>query len=206
MLPIARLRRVYHVGSLNPQDKGVRGPSLEGRGLSVSLHPDAWTRIAKLGGLPWWELKNPAARFLDVHRLSETQKEQIKAWAVGHGLAEEKQGWAVTWYDDELERECEMHFIERHQASQELDEGKELKPVPTLKATEKLNTHAGHNIDPLLVFDHVALRLAEEVLGVDGVWWGDVLDPVGLSAPRGVIFTQHLNRWARRCLTERKTA
>lgn len=42
--------KLVHVGSLRAADKGCRGDSYEGHGLSVSECPAAWVEIASLGG------------------------------------------------------------------------------------------------------------------------------------------------------------
>lgn len=39
-LPLLELDSVFHIGTLDPVDKGARGSSLEGHGLSVSLCPE----------------------------------------------------------------------------------------------------------------------------------------------------------------------
>ncbi|WP_408903414.1 hypothetical protein [Methylobacterium radiotolerans] len=50
-VPIIELGRVHHVGSLDPARWGsLHRSSQEGPCLSVSLCPDAWTGIARLGG------------------------------------------------------------------------------------------------------------------------------------------------------------
>lgn len=70
-VPPRTFEALFHVGTLRPEDKGCDGPSWEGHGLSVSVHPAAWTRIARLGGRPTWKLVNDQARFVDVHALTD---------------------------------------------------------------------------------------------------------------------------------------
>lgn len=194
--PIRRIGRVHHIGTLKRTDKGERGSSLEGHGLSVSPVPEAWQRIAKLGGLPWWTLTNPQGRFLDMHRLSKSRRSELRAWGVGNEYAEETDGWSVTWFDDELGRDCRMFFLDPEQAQAEAEcRGISPKTIRLLTASERLARRMGFVPDPSLVPEFVALCFAEEILRLDGAWWNDVLDPAGMSAPRGVIFPERMRFW-----------
>ena len=194
-LPLRYLKRVYHVGTLQASDKGCRGTSLEGRGLSVSINPDAWTKIAKLGGLPCWQLDSQKGCFLDFHKLSKERLDEIAAWGVDHDLTIARDGWSVSWLDDELGHACEMLFTDRESAETEADGWREINPKRLLASTEKLAQRAGYKPDPAQTLDFLAISFAEDVLAVDGVWWKDELDPVRLSAPRGVIFPARLQHW-----------
>lgn len=40
-VPPRTFEALFHVGTLRPEDKGCDGPSWEGHGLSVSVHPAA---------------------------------------------------------------------------------------------------------------------------------------------------------------------
>lgn len=203
-LPLRYLNRVYHVGTLQPSDKGRHGTSLEGRGLSISLNPDAWTRIAKLGGLPCWQLDYPKGCFLDFHKLNKARMAEIAAWGVDHGLATERKGWAVSWVDTELDRACEMLFTDREAAENEADGWRDLHPRSLLVPTDKMAERAGYKLDPSQTLDFLAICFAEDILGVDGVWWEDELDLFGLSAPRGVIFPERLPLWAPKHLLDNR--
>ena len=106
-LPIIELLTVHHIGSFDPRDKGGRGESYEGVGLSVSLHPDAWMAIARLGGLPEWSLTAPdgGGRFLDVHALTVPQRGEIESWAQATDLTRNEPRWEVSWVDAEVSHE-----------------------------------------------------------------------------------------------------
>ena len=41
-LPLASFDTVYHIGTLDPADKGSRGSSLEGHGLSFAASRSSW--------------------------------------------------------------------------------------------------------------------------------------------------------------------
>lgn len=95
--PTITLARVWHIGTLNAADKAGRyTQSLEGAGLSVSVHPEAWNEIARLGGLPWHELTQPGGiRLLDRHRLTVDELATIADWARHENLAVDAYAWHV---------------------------------------------------------------------------------------------------------------
>lgn len=195
-IPLLSIRRVWHVGTLNPADKACRGPSHEGHGLSVSTCPDAWIRIARLGGLPRWCLINPDARFVNFHRLKKSDWYRIRAWGIDHHLAVPATFHQVSWFDDDLERTVAMLCEDMEEARLEADDCEgEIQPVDGLAPTEKLAVRLGFAGAPALMDSYLAAIYAEEELGVDGVWWRDVLDVQGLSAPRGVIVPTRLCNW-----------
>jgi hypothetical protein len=70
------LKKLYHVGSLNVENK--RDHSYEGAGLSVSTHPDAWRKIARghVTGDTYQAVK-PNNKFLNANRLSKNDKKEI---------------------------------------------------------------------------------------------------------------------------------
>lgn len=69
--PLISFTKLYHVGTLNPENKG--SDSHEGSGLSVSVHPNEWTRIAKLGGGDLYSLSKSGNQFLDFHRMTDDE-------------------------------------------------------------------------------------------------------------------------------------
>jgi hypothetical protein len=192
-LPIVEIDELYHIGSLDPKDKGLYyQSSYEGHGLSVSLDPDEWERIAKLGGGQWWRLSSEG-KFIDAHQLDLKQRQQISDWGVANDLVKEIEAWRVSYYDDELDDEVGFLFEDYQEACLEA-ESWEAKPqkTETLKATQKLEQALGMQSD-LDAFDHLLVIWAERTQDCDGIWWAD---QYGLySAPRGVIFPKALGRW-----------
>lgn len=201
---VRSLTRVWHIGTLDRRDKGRRGPSFEGDGLSVSVDPDAWEEIAKLGGLPRWVLTNPRGRFVEFHALTEIQRTAIADWGITHGLVCKKDTWALSYYDEELEDRCTLEIDDEAEACETLDDllehdpdsEPELKPAETLAVTSKLCERIGFK--PLDAFDVLVALWAEDETTLDGVWWADRLAPELLSAPRGVIVRRALPNWRRR--------
>jgi RNA:NAD 2'-phosphotransferase (TPT1/KptA family)/8-oxo-dGTP pyrophosphatase MutT (NUDIX family) len=193
-------KKLWHVGTMNPKDK--RDDSYEGAGLSVSVNPDEWQMIAKIGG-DLWELTKAGNKFVNFHRLSKPQRKQIVDWGIKNGYAQPAELWRHTWYDDELDDERYSDYATKEEAEAELGsygEGEKVEPVKGgLTATPKLSQKSKRgDIDPIEVVDLLVTAYAEDELDCDGVWWADDLDPDNLSAPRGVIFPSKLSSWKKR--------
>ena len=94
-LPIRQVKKAYHIGALDAAKKqrNSSGTSLsyEGDGVSISNRPDAWVRIAQLGGNPLWLCQKPDGRFLDSKRLTAVQRQAIIAW--GNSIEIRMSGW-----------------------------------------------------------------------------------------------------------------
>lgn len=197
-LPSRSFKTLWHVGTLDPTQKGQG--SYEGAGLSVSLHPDAWRRIARgqVGG-ETWQLTKADNRFLDAHRLSEPQRAMIEDWAVAQGHAERSTVYRVRHFDDELDSEVYSDFPSRERAEAEAEayeDDAQVEEIPgQLTATAKLRAATRNPNAVTNVFDLILSLYAEEH-GYDGVWWNDRLDPSRYSAPRGVIVPSKLPDWS----------
>lgn len=196
-LPVLSLPEVFHVGSMDAADKGCRGPSYEGHGLSVSLHPDAWIHIARLGGHPTWTLTCGTGAFLDVHALDDVTRTTILDWGVRSGWLERVVVFDVSWFDDELDTDVYSSFLSREDAAAEADalEVEEVTSRDTVAATELLAARTGTS-DLASAPDMAVVVFVTDMTGLDGAWWNDTLSPETLSAPRGVIVPERLRRWA----------
>src|SRR3546814_7378418 len=102
-VPLVSFDALWHRGTMDAADKGCRGESHEGHGLSVSTDPDAWEEIAKLGGEPLWELSRDGNRFLDAHGLSECHRRTMSDWAESEGLAVRADAWRSEEHTSELQ-------------------------------------------------------------------------------------------------------
>lgn len=202
--PVRLLNEVMHVGTLDARRKGIQGASLEGNGLSVSIHPAAWVKIARLGGLPWWKAKRKegVGKFLDIRRIDNNLRHAMVTWGITHAYVTESPVYAVQWYDDEDGFNVEMQFDCKAKAIAELDfhqESGETSAVLIervgLKASLALEQRIGFTITSALAFDMLATIYAEDVLKLDGVWWSDKLAPNILSAPRGVLNLTSIPNW-----------
>jgi hypothetical protein len=68
-LPIKKISKVFHVGEMNIKNKSKF--SLEGSGLSVSINPDEWRKIAQLGDRELYLLTNTNGVFVDGNKLNK---------------------------------------------------------------------------------------------------------------------------------------
>lgn len=214
-LPIVELDRVWHVGSMDPARKGRN--SYEGGGLSVSIHPEEWAEIARLGGETWL-LERGGGSFLDVHSLDDRQRQTIRAWALDRELCEsitvfraigEDEEGGTSWIDCESRDEAmeelglfavgdgyESELSGQSHSAEDVDAM--IVEVGGLRATRKLLDLMCHDRPAIgeLAEDLAIVAYAMAVLEVDGCWWDDRLDPARLSAPRGTIFEARLAEWA----------
>lgn len=181
---------------MNEGDKGIRGASLEGSGLSVSLHPQAWVRIAKLGGLPTWRLNRENGVFLEARKLKGEAHDFYVRWALRKGWLQRTKAYRVVWFDDELGGEVQSLYPTQAEALREAEGRIEaVTRVDAFAGTALLEERVGSRVSLLTAQDLALTVFCEQVLSVDGVWWSDVLDPGALSAPRGVIFKTRLPLW-----------
>jgi hypothetical protein len=198
-LPIRSFAALWHVGTLSPADKHTW--SYEGQGLSVSLHPEDWAFIARLGGNPTWRLTRPGNAFLDYHDLTADQRAEITAWGMSCGYVEQATVYRVTLTDEDGE-ESWLTCATRAEAEDEADvRAFDSDPADLITETTALvatdtfpdPTVAAGDID----LDQVlAVVWAATVhLHLDGVWWEDTYAPERLSAPRGVVHAHRVADW-----------
>jgi hypothetical protein len=167
--------------------------------LSVSLVPNAWRAIAKLGGLPLWEFQKEGNKFLDVLRMSKALQTDVRQWACENGFASEQEGWVTVMHDEEGGIRSVMSAT-REQAVADWGEGEDDNiarrfATPMLFPTEKLEEYARQRIELSLVTDMATIAYADQVLGLDGLYWNETLDVAALSAPRGGIIQSRLHGW-----------
>lgn len=211
--PVITQELVFHLGSLDPALKGsVHRESLEGNGLSVSVHPLAWQKIARLGGAPAWALTAEGGKFLDVLGLSTAHVEYVMDWASKAGYVQSHGNIVrVEWIDDELgQSPVYMDFdgstAEGEAAAKAEFEEKEgcestLERLSGWSSSEAMNARAGFSVGLSLVKDIALTFFVEDVLfdqeGFHGAWWNEYLDASAYSAPRGVIHLRALPLWDR---------
>ena len=203
-LPVLPLKHVWHQGSLNAADKGLRGASYEGAGLSVSTDPHAWEAIARLGGTPLWELSRldgAPGRFVGYHDITAGQRRRIEALGRARGWLVPALRHKVSWTDSDDGEECYSLFATEEAANAEADELANYQEAVSVAAreldvaTSLLEAAVGQPVDDMLAFDMVLTALVEETPELDGVWWADRLAPEQLCAPRGCISRPALSRW-----------
>lgn len=199
--PYRSFLNLFHVGTLDSRNRRQDAFSLEGPCLSVSEHPEAWCRIARLGGLPVWRLTRKNNRFIDVHRLPRATRNGVAAWAVENRWARRATVWQA-WTTDEDGSPCYTQHENREAAELEVhepvrDDGQpSVQPVQALVATPQLLAWASQpRIEPGLVFDFALMAYAQRELDVDGLFWNEELDPAALSAPRAGILPDRVAHW-----------
>lgn len=181
-----RISMVWHVGDLTkPPRLGRRKVGYEGCALSVSLDPEEWRRIARLGGKTIKLTKKGARFFLAIPGQALTTH-----WGEQNGFLQETTVWrvfmddedGVSWIDfiDRREAEDEAEDVDLVQA--EVGWALGARGVDYWRAcfgrAPRSNEHA-------LAVDFSSLWYAESH-GYDGVWWEEEYGE--FSAPRGAIF------------------
>lgn len=195
-------KKLYHIGLMIGRQEGRlhrrTTSSDEAHCLSVSEHPDAWRRIAKIGGYPLWELTKPGNAFLHANALKKAERKLIEDWAVKEGFAQ-KGTLFQTWGTDENDEPTFGLYLTREEAVTELDEGadeaSDIKEVPAILPTEALNAYCEQKVTFVHVEEMIQLCYADKVLGLDGVFWNAPLDPYTYSAPRAGILPHKLAEW-----------
>lgn len=187
-LPLLVFPEVFHVGSINPADR--TSASYEGEGLSISIHPADWTRIARLGGNPTWVLRHPdrtPLRFVSWHDLSLSDRDALRQWGQDRGWVEQRQVYRVSWFDDEFDDTLSMDFATEAEAREEAESAdSEVEAVAVWRPTAAFPApRIGTDADPSDAL--LSLWVAEQRPDIDGVWWDDTYDPLRLSCPRGVL-------------------
>jgi hypothetical protein len=194
-LPIRKINKLFHVGNMNINDKS--NFSLEGSGLSVSVNPKEWRKIAQLGDKDLYILTNPNGVFVDGNKLNKQQKNNVIGWGVENGYIIQEETYRVYYYDDELEQKVYMEFSTYKEAERQAADVNDIKIYKAgIKPTEKLKIETKQNkIDISQAFDLLLTLYVENETNYDGIWWNDKLDVSKYSAPRGVIFNSKLNNW-----------
>jgi hypothetical protein len=192
---IVRNDAFLHVGNLDEKNNSGRF-SLEGGGLSVSDHPLAWMKIARLnGGI--YAMKKDNALLIDM--IIAAQDEKLNELVVKYGMHKKLitpcKIYKVTDSDDSF-----TLFSNKKDAINERPEDADIEDYLEVydghKATVSLaRKHGFPDRMPLgLVKDMLFLTYSKEVLKLDGAWWHEELSPMDLSAPRGSVFDIK-NKW-----------
>lgn len=187
-LPTLTSGQVFHVGTLDAVD---RQPwSLEGDGLSVSIHPDDWAHIARLPGAAW-TLRRRDRRdltFLDAHALTPDERAQITQWGIEQGWVDRRQIWAAQVVDEDGDPAGHFTFDTEDEARVEVEGEEDERPVWSfvgLVATDAFPAARVIRLDPVDVL--LTVYVDRQRPDLDGVWWDDHYDPPQLSCPRGVL-------------------
>lgn len=182
--PTVTLDHVWHVGTLDPAER-AHG-SYEGDGLSVSLHPDGWAHIARLGG-PTWQFSLPAGplTLLDAHACD---RDAIMRWACERGWVRREAAYAVTYFDDEFDAEMTMVVSDHDEALAEAAEREaDLSATEQWVATDAHPCTRPDLMDAGDVSDQTLVEWVRHATDLHGVWWEEDYAPQRLSCPRGAL-------------------
>lgn len=205
-LPTIKKERVWHIGNPTARRRKV-SRSLEGTLLSVSEHPVAWSKIAKLGGRLFMLSRSDGnvGVFVDRHSISERAERTIlshsglvtttKVYVLSEEVSDEDgDGVRESVYAtlEAAEREADQDAIEDGYVSITERDGWAPKKV----LLDRWKRVFSGSLDPSLVADFALMEAVEGTGLYDGMWWRDDLDPWSLSAPRGGIFQTKLHEWS----------
>lgn len=217
-IPIVELDAVFHVGTLDATKVGLNSGkgSQEGNCLSVSLCPNAWQSIARLGGYATHRLETADGAFLDALAVAQEPEflESIVDWGLSENLVESATRWRTWYFDDEREEwgyflsSSQESALDELRSNQDIDDVEEaeapeghraIEDVSILIGREALRATTGFSLgkdedatDALLI---EWARRGPHGLSFDGVWWNETHAPESLSAPRGAILPERVRDW-----------
>ena len=178
--------------------------SYEGVGLSVSRHPEAWARIAKIPG-PTYRFTRAdgvPGRFV---RFEPVVAARAYAWGVRHGWLLAREAWAVSYWDDEAGGEMTMVLRSLDEVEAEGYDRADAVAATVYGGTPALAARwaayfggfqGERELDVTYAMAEAAnLWLAATHPTADGWWWEGPLSVANLQAPRGVILPHAMERW-----------
>lgn len=188
-LPIFRVNDLYHLGSMDSEQRS--GRSYEGHCLSASLCPNAWQSIARIGG-DCHKLSKPDATFLNIPEMlnnSSLEKRLLK-FGKDQGFIQLSEVYELSWEDCETEDLITTRVRTHDEALEEMfcNEDMEMKKMmdwietsKLLEATKQTRTLSAANPRDLLAVAY-ADHLAEKGYPIDGIFMDHKHDPLSLSA------------------------
>jgi hypothetical protein len=197
---------VCHVGNLSVSRK-LSSSSYEGPGLSVSLYPEEWAQIAKLGGDTYAlsRIDGRPGTFVDMLKVdARSMRDSLTRLLVERGLVTREKRWYVRFTDEDRKRTI-GDFKTPEDANVEAESmdvhDVVVKSHTTAAATPALLRYWNQfftDAEPVDAFDVGLNYLVNEEGRYDGLWWHEDLDVFALSAPRGVIVPSKIKQWRHR--------
>lgn len=202
-VPLIEIEKVSHVGTFDLKHKTVHA-SLEAFCLSVSLHPEDWKSIARIGGVPTWDLARDDSKWLDVSSLSDAQTAAIEKWGVDAGCAKPAMIYLAHYLDSETESPLFFQMDSLEAAEYEIEdlENGYVTCVEGLKLTDQGMQALERWQDCKNATDGLYILWADQVLSrahqsVVGLWWDETYAPLALSCPRGGILPSKIDEFER---------
>lgn len=207
------IETLYHVGTMDIGNKSRF--SLEGNGLSVSICPNEWMKIARMSSSTVWSLYKKNIQMLDYYSLTENDLKVATLWGVEQGYLKENIIFKVIKFDDEIDCDLESEhntfkeaceeacFDEEYTSYEEYQDFKEYEGSRVERTvgyipTERLKKISMVDVDISNSKEINLLIFLEMNTDLDGVYWDEVLDVYRYSAPRGVIFNSKVNTFSRK--------
>lgn len=189
-------QNLYHIGDLT--NKQQRDNSYESNTLSVSVHPEEWIKIAKLGGKNKYSLFKSNAKFLNIISVENDNllMKNITNWGILNNYIYLDTLYKVSYYDDEMECELISLYNTHLEAEKEAPTPEDITVIKnSLLSTQNLNDkrNNGKEIEPINVKRFLIFQYAQEALKLDGIWIDSKLDVYNYQAPAGGIF--NINDW-----------
>jgi hypothetical protein len=204
-LPTIEFPEVYHVGELDAQE--MSNLSFEGNMLSVSMHPQAWTKIMRKYNKTSHVFSKSKDReshlkFALIHEIISNKdylllKNNLTRQAVEMNLITKAACYHYRICDDN-DNEIIMTAKTIEEALEETSlisvenidkEHPEIWEGFIYKGTEQfLSEQKRVSSDWDLLDIGIAEVIRQKYPEIDGVWWDETLDVLSLSAPRGGLF------------------
>lgn len=203
-LPIYHFDELWHRGHLDPAGTPREPSSYEGFMLSCSPSDEAdeaWLSIARLGGQRQWMLRKATGfTVIDFHRLTRATRSKLMLEAAAAGYVVPTFAFRASYWDEEAQDRRYSLYGSRAEARTEVCEmpAARVRRVRCYAATPKLiaswqRRHGGPAVSLLDVEEAAIACLIEATHPeIDGIWWDDILDEAGLSAPRVGIYPRVL--------------
>lgn len=201
-LPVFSIDKIYHLGSLDSSKRSAL--SYEGHTLSASTCPEAWEKIARLGGNPCHKLEKKGALFLDVESLlnNTALEKRLLKFGKDNGFIELRNIYEISWYDEEMEDTMSFRCLSSEEAFNEMDEDRSMKELSEwietpllLERTSQSRKVSASNPRQLLAVLY-AEHLSEKGYPLDGVFMDHQYAPDHLSAPAFGILPGKLKSFA----------
>lgn len=183
---------MYHVGHLSG-DRSTPYFSHEGRGVSISRHPDAWRSIARDVEGTTYECTRPDGTFYEADPTGP--RDRTVRFCIQNGFVQPATVYQSFQNDDQY-----MVFYDEETARHE---GKRVVETEGLRLDDRGEEYWANSfrqdpesVEPLQIESLVPVWYARNHTNDwDGVWWPEEYAPAQRSAPRGVILPEQLDDW-----------
>jgi hypothetical protein len=197
-IPVFTINKLYHNGSLNPDDKNPF--SNEGQCLSASVCPSAWISITRKHG-ECHEMNKNDAKFFDILKFknnSSLEKRLLK-YGKDNGLIEFKKIYEHEFYSGDLDEDMIERSFSKDPNWDDDSTSEKMDWVGTPLLFEKTGSKMKDD-SPEDPRDILAICYAENLslkgdYDIDGIFFDHEYDPIALSAPAFGIFPHKIKEF-----------